>query len=162
MTRGPRSTIAEDKTQSDVKSQVNPSHASGGRLHAVQQSAEPSQENRGQASGDRVHFPGFNRNSRVTEPEASHLEDYLGCKKEQNASSSSVRNESQNPNVLASRDQLQSKEDDVMTNMLSPGVKFLPHFFRTGLPMGIPNEQISRHLHQRLSELFLLDHAGPH
>ena len=35
------------------------------------------------------------------------------------------RNEPRDPDVLASGDRLQSKEDDHMTNRLSPGVKFL-------------------------------------
>ena len=74
-----------------------------------------------------------------------------------------------------------------MTNMLSSGVKLLPNlvvriqeklkktfgklsltnfpvnmvYFLTGVHVGIiPNEQISRYLHQRLSELFLLECAG--
>ena len=85
---------------------------------------------------------------------------------------------------------MQSKEDDDMTSPLSPGVKFLINlvmrieenlkktsgnfefdkfpcqhcnlvYFRSGLHVGIiPHQQISRDLHQKLSELFLLEHAA--
>ena len=95
---------AQEKTQSDVKGQENPV----------------------QASGDQLHFSGFIRNCRVTEPEASHMDDYLSTpEREHNASSSCGRNESHNPNVQASGDQLQSEDDDVR-NMFSPGVQLLP------------------------------------
>ena len=97
-------------------------------------------------------------------------------REQQNASPSPGRNESHNSN-----DQSTLKDEDV-TNMLSPGVelianlvtrveenlkrnirevrihKFLSQhcnvvYFRTPVHVGItPNEQISRDLHQRLSE----------
>ena len=56
---------AQEETQSDVRGQVNPSQASGDRLHLpgveasgdrsheVQESDDPRQENSGQASEDR-------------------------------------------------------------------------------------------------------------
>ena len=76
----------------------------------VQQSDDPSQENPGQASGDRLLFPGPTRNLEVTEPEASDVEVFfLGMPKreQQNASASSGRNKSPNPNAQASGDRLQ-------------------------------------------------------
>ena len=113
--------VGQEKTQSDVQGQVNPSQASGDPLHfrgvgsprdlphKVPQSDDPSQENPCQASDDRLHIPSFATNVRVTEEEASDVE---GCcwmpKREQHNSSSSRRNESHNPNVQASGEQLQS------------------------------------------------------
>ena len=92
----------------------------------VQQSDVQRQENPGQASGDRLHFTGSS-NSQVTEPEASDLEGYYWMsKQEQNASSSSGRNESHNANWQASGDRLESKEDENVINLLSLGVKLLP------------------------------------
>ena len=77
--------------------------------------------------------------------------------RQQNASSSSRRNDSHNPNVQASGDQLQSKDDDMTNYMLSPGVKLLPDlgrrsdetcnmvYFRTTPDVGtIPNEPVVR------------------
>ena len=91
-------------------------------------------------------------------------------KRQQSASSSFGRNESHNLDVQASGDQLESEEDDDMTNMFPVGVKLLPNlvtrieenllktvgklistnfpsqqcnmvYFRTGLHVGImPNE----------------------
>ena len=78
----------------------------------------------------RLHNPMATKNSRITEPEAKALEGCLlfGCQaREQNASSSSGRNESRDPDVLASGDRFQSKEDDHMTNRLSPEVELLPN-----------------------------------
>ena len=108
--------IAQEKTQSDVKGQVNLSQAlddwlhipgveaSGDRSHKVAQLDDPRQEKPGKALGDRLHFLGFTRNS-----------------------SPSVRNEFHNPSVQASasKDRLRSKEDDGMTNMLFRRVKLL-------------------------------------
>ena len=79
-----------------------------------------TQENQNQASGNRLHVPGFTRNPEVTEPEASDLEGFYWMPRRgwRNASSSSGRNESHNPNAQALGDGLQSKEDDGMTTML--------------------------------------------
>ena len=85
---------------------------------------------------------------------------------------------------------MQSKEDDEMTNLFSPEVKLIPNLVTrieeslenafgklnfdkisdSTLQRGVlsqvaacghlPREQISRGLHQRLSELFLLEFAG--
>ena len=127
--------LPQEKTESDVKVQENPSRASGDSLHfpcvqalgglshKVQQTDDPSQENPDEASSERLHVPGSTRNPDVTEPEASYLEGvFTGC---QNASSSSGRMESQNPYVQASGDRLQSKGDGEVTTLLSPGVKLL-------------------------------------
>ena len=66
--------IAEDKTHSDVKGQVNPNQASGDRLHL------PGFK----ASGDLTCIsPAVTRDSRVTEPEVSELEDYFFSKPEE-------------------------------------------------------------------------------
>ena len=70
----------------------------GDRSHKVPQSDDASQEN-----------PGLHQMP----------------KRKQNASSSFGRSESHNPTVQASGEQLQSKEDDDMTNLLRPGVKLL-------------------------------------
>ena len=85
------------------------------------QSDVKGQENPGQASGDRLHFPGSTRNSQVTESGTSDVEGYYWMPK-----SSSGRNGSQNPNAQASGDRLQSKEDHGLRNMLSLGVKLSP------------------------------------
>ena len=56
-------------------------------------------------------------------------------KREQpNASSSSGRNESQNPNDQASGDRLQSKlkEDEDVINLLTTGVKLIPNLVTKG------------------------------
>ena len=99
------------------------SEASGDPLHKVPQSDDPRQ-----ASGDRLQFPGFSRNSRVTEPEAFDLEEHRWMpKREQHASSSSGRSASHNPNVQASGDGLQSNEHDDTTNIMFPGVELLPN-----------------------------------
>ena len=157
--------VRQEKTQFDAKGPVRP----------------------GQASGDRLRFPVSTGNSLVTEPEESALEDSSSMPERKQHASSSGRNESHNPNLQASGGRLQSKEDDDMT---SPGAKLLPNlvariqenhtntfgkldvdkfpsqhctivYFRTRLHVGIiPKEQISRDMHQRLSELFLLKYAG--
>ena len=164
--------------------------APGDWSHKVQQSDDPSHGNLDQASDDRLHFPVSTRKSRVTEQEASFSEDYYRVRqREQHASSSSGRNESHNPNVQGSADRLQSKTCENVANLLSTGVKLVPNlvtrveenlkktfgkpnftnfpvntatwFFRARLHVGIiPSEQIHRNLHQRLSELFLLEYAG--
>ena len=76
-------------------------------------------ENPGQPSGDRLHFPGPPGIQKSQSQKLQIRKVTVGCKKNQeNASSSFGRNESQNPNVQASGDRLQSKEDDDMTNLL--------------------------------------------
>ena len=81
----------------DCISQV--SRASEDLPHKVQQSGDPSQENPGQASGDRLYFPGSTRKSQVTKPEASDLEGYywMPQRVKHHAASSSGRNESTIP-----------------------------------------------------------------
>ena len=66
--------------------------------YKVPQTDDIGEENPGQASGDRLHFPGSTWNSQV-------LLD--ASKEQQNASLSSGRNQSHNPNVQASGDWLQ-------------------------------------------------------
>ena len=104
-------------------------------------------------------------------------------REQQNASSSSGRNESHNPKAQAPGDRLQSrmKEAEDVINLLSTGVNLIPNVTRveanlektigkfdlTNFPCQhcnavccrprlvvgtIPNEHISRDLHQRLSE----------
>ena len=115
---------------------------------------------------------------------------WMPQREQQSASLSSGRNGSLNPNAEASGDRLQSflPEDDDRVNLLSPGVKLVPNlmtrveehvkktfgtlsltifpvnkvlYFRTRLHVGIiPDKQIRRGSHQRLSELFLFRYAG--
>ena len=85
MKRADRLIPPQEKTQSRVKGQENPSQTSGDRLHCVgvrasgdqshkvQQSDGPSQEKSRPGIGDRLHFAGSTRNPEGEEPEASRL-----------------------------------------------------------------------------------------
>ena len=89
------------------------------QLKTGTQSVVKGLENPGQASGDRLHFPGPPGIQKSQSQKLQIRKVTVGCKKNQdNASSSSGRNESQNPNAQASGDRLQSTEDDDMTNLL--------------------------------------------
>ena len=84
----------------------------------ITQSDKPCQENPGQASGGRLHFPISTRNPEITEPEASEVKGFYWIE----------RNESQNPNAQ-SGDRLQSKlkEDEDVISLLTTGVKLIPN-----------------------------------
>ena len=81
-----------------LKLQTPSARSSGGGSYKVPQTDDIGEENPGQASGDRLHFPSSTWNSQV-------LLD--ASKEQQNASLSSGRNQSHNPNVQASGDWLQ-------------------------------------------------------
>ena len=118
----PRSSQASCQSQSREAKELTVDQSS--RKHAIRY----QRSNPRWSSGDRLHFRGCTRNSRVTDPEASDLEGYCWMpRRQQHASSSFGRKESHNPIVRTSGDGLQSKESDDSTNLLPPGVKLLPH-----------------------------------